>query len=215
MNVLCLGSEIIGASVARELVEVFLAAQFDGGERYVARLRKSSDGKGDESMAMHGCSSSQRAGSRSGSTSSRASSSTPASCGSMIDEVAVTGLTSNPSIFQKAIAGGGDYDDQIRELARRDRRPARDLLRARDRGRPRRVRRAAPGVGGDERPRRLRLARGRPDLAHDTRRDARAGDRPPRPRRPAEPLHQDPGDARRACRRSRSASRAASRSTSR
>ncbi len=40
MNVLCLGSEIIGPSVARELVEVFLAAEFDGGERYVARLRK-------------------------------------------------------------------------------------------------------------------------------------------------------------------------------
>ena len=40
MNVLCLGSEIVGASVARELIEVFLAARFDGGERYVARLEK-------------------------------------------------------------------------------------------------------------------------------------------------------------------------------
>jgi len=40
MNVICLGSEIVGASVARELVEVFLAARFDGGERYVARLEK-------------------------------------------------------------------------------------------------------------------------------------------------------------------------------
>ena len=40
MNVLCLGSEIIGASVARELVGVFLAARFDGGERYVKRLEK-------------------------------------------------------------------------------------------------------------------------------------------------------------------------------
>jgi ribose 5-phosphate isomerase B len=40
MNVLCLGSEIVGPSVARELVAVFLAASFDGGERYVARLEK-------------------------------------------------------------------------------------------------------------------------------------------------------------------------------
>jgi ribose 5-phosphate isomerase B len=40
MNVLCLGSEIVGPSVARELVEMFLAAEFDGGERYVARLKK-------------------------------------------------------------------------------------------------------------------------------------------------------------------------------
>ena len=40
MNVLCLGSEIVGPSVARELVAVFLAARFDGAERYVARLEK-------------------------------------------------------------------------------------------------------------------------------------------------------------------------------
>jgi ribose 5-phosphate isomerase B len=40
MNVLCLGSEVIGPSLARELVDAFLQANFDGGERYVARLRK-------------------------------------------------------------------------------------------------------------------------------------------------------------------------------
>ena len=40
MNVLCLGSEVVGPSVARELVDAFLAARFDGGERYVARLEK-------------------------------------------------------------------------------------------------------------------------------------------------------------------------------
>jgi ribose 5-phosphate isomerase B len=40
MNVLCLGSEVVGPSVARELVAAFLEARFDGGERYVARLEK-------------------------------------------------------------------------------------------------------------------------------------------------------------------------------
>ena len=40
MNVLCLGSEVVGPSVARELVEAFLGASFDGGERYVRRLEK-------------------------------------------------------------------------------------------------------------------------------------------------------------------------------
>jgi ribose 5-phosphate isomerase B len=40
MNVLCLGSEIVGPSLARELVDAFLRARFDGGERYVARLQK-------------------------------------------------------------------------------------------------------------------------------------------------------------------------------
>jgi ribose 5-phosphate isomerase B len=38
MNVLCLGSEVVGPSLARELVTTFLNATFDGGERYVARL---------------------------------------------------------------------------------------------------------------------------------------------------------------------------------
>jgi ribose 5-phosphate isomerase B len=40
MNVICLGSEIVGPSVARELVAIFVEAEFDGGERYVARLDK-------------------------------------------------------------------------------------------------------------------------------------------------------------------------------
>src|SRR5262245_30400273 len=34
----------------------------------------------------------------------------------MIDEDAVTGITSNPSIFQSAIAKGREYDDQMKEL---------------------------------------------------------------------------------------------------
>ena len=40
MNVLCLGSEIVGGELAAELVTAFLRAEFDGGERYVRRLRK-------------------------------------------------------------------------------------------------------------------------------------------------------------------------------
>jgi len=40
MNVLCLGSEVIGPSLAADLVRAFLGARFDGGERYVARLEK-------------------------------------------------------------------------------------------------------------------------------------------------------------------------------
>jgi ribose 5-phosphate isomerase B len=40
MNVLCLGSEVIGAELAAELVRAFVSAHFDGGERYVRRLEK-------------------------------------------------------------------------------------------------------------------------------------------------------------------------------
>src|SRR5919204_6359687 len=40
MNVLCLGSEIVGASLAVDLVRTFLLARFNGGERYIRRLEK-------------------------------------------------------------------------------------------------------------------------------------------------------------------------------
>ena len=40
MNVLCLGSEVIGAELAGELLLAFLGARFDGGERFVRRLEK-------------------------------------------------------------------------------------------------------------------------------------------------------------------------------
>jgi ribose 5-phosphate isomerase B len=40
MNVLCIGSGVIGADLAGELVRAFLTAEFDGGERYRRRLEK-------------------------------------------------------------------------------------------------------------------------------------------------------------------------------
>jgi ribose 5-phosphate isomerase B len=40
MNVLCMGSDIVGPELAPELVRAFLGAQFNGGERYVRRLEK-------------------------------------------------------------------------------------------------------------------------------------------------------------------------------
>jgi ribose 5-phosphate isomerase B len=40
MNVLCLGSEVVGPSLAVELVKLFLNATFNGGDRYRERLEK-------------------------------------------------------------------------------------------------------------------------------------------------------------------------------
>src|SRR5713101_4866330 len=34
----------------------------------------------------------------------------------MLDEDGLKGMTSNPTIFEKAIAGSTDYDDQLKEL---------------------------------------------------------------------------------------------------
>ena len=39
----------------------------------------------------------------------------------LIDDYSVVGATSNPSIFQKAMTAGDAYDEQIHELADRDR----------------------------------------------------------------------------------------------
>jgi ribose 5-phosphate isomerase B len=43
MNVLCLGSEVIGPSLAVDLIRAFVRAEFAGGDRYVRRLKKIED----------------------------------------------------------------------------------------------------------------------------------------------------------------------------
>ena len=40
LNVLCLGSDVVGPALAQDLVRTFLGARFNGGERYVNRLKK-------------------------------------------------------------------------------------------------------------------------------------------------------------------------------
>jgi transaldolase len=50
-----------------------------------------------------------------------------------IDEFSVTGLTSNPTIFDHAIKNSGDYDDAIKKQARRRQAGRKTLLRTRAR----------------------------------------------------------------------------------
>ena len=50
MNVLCLGSEVVGAELAADLARAFVGARFDGGERYTRRLEKVEQME----RAMHG-----------------------------------------------------------------------------------------------------------------------------------------------------------------
>jgi ribose 5-phosphate isomerase B len=40
MNVICIGSGVVGEDLAAELIGAFLAAEFDGAERYRRRLEK-------------------------------------------------------------------------------------------------------------------------------------------------------------------------------
>ena len=171
------------------------AARFDGGERYVARLEKvAADGKGTAGMADR-----LRALHDAGAVGldrpalARAR---PLGRAAAPDR---RGLGHRPDLEPVDLPEGDLALGRLRRpdppLPHRDRRPARDLLRARDRGRPRRLRRLPAGLRRERRRRRLRLARGRPGPRRRHGGDGRAGRRPARAGRPAEPLRQDPGDA--------------------
>ena len=43
MNILCLGSEVVGPSLTHDLVTTFVAARFDGGQPYLKRLQMIED----------------------------------------------------------------------------------------------------------------------------------------------------------------------------
>ena len=70
---------------------------------------------------------------------------------SLMADDSVVGVTSNPTIFQKAIAEGDRYDEQLREVAETTDDDDRDLLRARNGGHPRGLRPDAPRLGADGR----------------------------------------------------------------
>ena len=54
----------------------------------------------------------------------------------LMEEDAVVGVTSNPTIFQKALSTGDWYDEQLGEVLEERGRPDRDLPPARDGGHP-------------------------------------------------------------------------------
>jgi ribose 5-phosphate isomerase B len=53
MNVLCLGSEVVGPELAADLVRTFLGARFRGGEPYVRRLAMITDLERGLAAARH------------------------------------------------------------------------------------------------------------------------------------------------------------------
>src|SRR5215468_9784315 len=104
MNVLVLGGRVVGVELARELINAFLGATFTGEARYVRRLAK-----------MTAIENPLRALTVFGQSVwldyIRRSLITGGELRRLIDEDGLRGITSNPSIFEKAIAGGSDYKD--------------------------------------------------------------------------------------------------------
>ena len=114
-----------------------------------------------------------------------------------IDELSITGLTSNPTIFDKAISAGDAYDEHIIELHERGPGAGAGVLRARAGGPPRRGANVRADQRAHRRRRRLGLARGLP-AARRRRRRRRSRRSPSFTRGPArQRLHQDPRHRRR------------------
>ena len=164
-----------------------------------------------ESQHPTSCTTSARA---SGSTTSRREILANGTLARYIAELSVTGLTSNPTIFEKAIGSGSFYDDGIRATAARRAGRARTCssswrwrtcTQAADLFRP--VHDATGGVDGWVS---LEVS---PLLADDTASTVAGRGAAARGRRAAEPVHQDSRARRPASRRSRSRSSPACRST--
>ncbi len=188
MNVLVLGGRVVGVELARELARAFLNARFSGEERHLRRLAKL--------MAMENpLRALQIFGQSVWLDYIRRSLITSGELQRLIDEDGLRGVTSNPSIFEKAIAGSSDYDDAL-ESARRALARCEDALRAARRPRhPGGRRRAAPGVRADLEAGRVRQPGGVAAARDGHGGHARGGEAPLAGGAPRKPHDQGPGDA--------------------
>src|SRR5262245_16309178 len=106
MNVLVLGGRVVGIELARELIQAFLNARFTGEARHVKRLAKMTALENPlRGLAVFGQSVWLDY--------IRRSLITGGELRRLIDEDGLRGVTSNPAIFEKAIAGGSDYRDTL------------------------------------------------------------------------------------------------------
>ncbi len=114
VNVLTLGARVMGPEVAAEIVEAFVNAVPSTEERHLRRLGEVLDFERERSLnaatRLHDAGQSLWLDNI---TRALISSGTLAR---YIADLAVTGLTSNPTIFDKALTGSADYDEQIRSL---------------------------------------------------------------------------------------------------
>jgi transaldolase, mycobacterial type/ribose 5-phosphate isomerase B len=106
MNILVLGGRVIGVETARELVRAFLGARFSGDDRHLRRLTK-------VIVMENPLNALQRYGQSVWLDYIRRSLITSGELQRMIDDDDVRGVTSNPSIFEKAVAGSTDYKDVL------------------------------------------------------------------------------------------------------
>ena len=136
MNVLVLGGRVVGSDLARDVVDAFLNARFTGEARHLRRLAK-------VTALENPLRALQVFGQSVWLDYIRRSLITSGELRRLIEEDGLRGVTSNPAIFEKAIAGSSDYADILEapgaasmdatslyeKLAIRDIQDAADLLR--------------------------------------------------------------------------------------
>ena len=121
MNVLCLGSEVVGPSLAARPRHDLSGGTFDGGERYVKRLEKIEDLERNALMPESNLHKLSALGQSVWIDYLSRQILQSGKLAQMMEEDAVVGVTSNPTIFQKAISEGDAYDEQLKELLERAR----------------------------------------------------------------------------------------------
>jgi transaldolase len=114
VNVLTLGARVMGPAVAAEIVEAFVNAVPSIEDRHLRRLGEVLDFERERSMnaatVLHD------AGQSLWLDNITRALLTSGTLARYIADLAVTGLTSNPTIFDVAITGSADYDEHIRSL---------------------------------------------------------------------------------------------------
>ncbi len=122
MNLICLGGRVTGAALARDLARAFLAARYVDNQRHsrrlaeVARLEEwpgpcQEGGQPNPLLRLQSLGQSVWLDFISRDVLSSGE------LQRLIEEDGLRGVTSNPSIFEKAISGSHDYDESIRALA--------------------------------------------------------------------------------------------------
>ena len=106
MNVLVLGGRVVGIELARELIRAFLNARFTGEGRHLRRLAKMTALE-NRLRAL------QVFGQSVWLDYIRRSLITSGELRRLIDEDGLRGVTSNPAIFEKAVAGSSDYKEML------------------------------------------------------------------------------------------------------
>ena len=121
MNVLALGARIIGPELMVELVSAFLAARYSAAERHERRMRKVAElerGLTKEQGMANPLVELQRLGQSPWYDNIRRGLLTGGQLERMIADGDIVGLTSNPTIFEQALASGTDYDDAMARLVK-------------------------------------------------------------------------------------------------